>query len=215
MVIVFTNGPATALSHSDMNIHNLFPTPVGFFDLGRPLSDEELVFIKGLETRPNTGNTTSTNNFVLKGLTNLRSFIEDSVSEYFKATINPKHNVSLRITQSWCNYSEQGQFHHKHAHPNSFISGVFYVQANPNDKIYFYRDGWQQIKLPPQEWNAYNSESWWFEATAGRLILFPSNLTHMVPSVEGDETRISLSFNTFPVGTVGEEMDLTGLKLEV
>jgi hypothetical protein len=26
---------------------------------------------------------------------------------------------------------------------------------------------------------------------------------------------VSLSFNTFPAGTVGEEMDLTGLKLEV
>ena len=213
-VIASTNGPATALSHSDMNIHNLFPTPVGFFDLGRPLSDEELVFIKGLETRPNTGNTTSTNNFVLKGLTNLRSFIEDSVSEYFKATINPKHNVSLRITQSWCNYSEQGQFHHKHAHPNSFISGVFYVQANPNDKIYFYRDGWQQIKLPPQEWNAYNSESWWLEAGTGYLYLFPSSLTHMVPTIDHAETRISLSFNTFLKGTIGDNGSLTELLIE-
>jgi hypothetical protein len=46
------------------------------------------------------------------------------------------------------------------------------------------------------------------------LILFPSSLTHMVPTIQGEQTRISLSFNTFPVGTVGEEMDLTGLKLE-
>jgi hypothetical protein len=36
----------------------------------------------------------------------------------------------------------------------------------------------------------------------------------MVPEVRGEETRISLSFNTFPVGVVGEEMDLTGLRLE-
>jgi len=147
-------------------------------------------------------------------LTSLRSFIEDSVSDYFKNTVNPKHNVSLRVTQSWCNYSEPGQYHHKHAHPNSYISGVFYVQTNADDKIYFYRDGWQQIKFPPEQWNPYNSESWWFEATAGKLILFPSSLTHMVPEVKGDDVRISLSFNTFPVGVVGEEMDLTGLKLE-
>ena len=46
------------------------------------------------------------------------------------------------------------------------------------------------------------------------LILFPSRLTHMVETVKGEDTRISLSFNTFPVGLVGEEMDLTGLKLE-
>ncbi len=30
----------------------------------------------------------------------------------------------------------------------------------------------------------------------------------MVPEVKGDDTRISLSFNTFPVGVVGEEMDI-------
>lgn len=199
-----------------MNIHHLFPTPIGFFELGRPFSDEELFFIRGLETRPNIGNTTSTNNFVLRdpNLTSIRSFIEDSVTEYFKGTTNPKHNVNLRVTQSWCNYSESGQFHHKHAHPNSYISGVFYIQTNSNDRIYFYRDGWQQIKLPPKEYNAYNSESWWFEAYAGRLILFPSSLTHTVPTVQGENTRISLSFNTFPVGTVGEEIDLTALRLE-
>jgi uncharacterized protein (TIGR02466 family) len=199
-----------------VQLHNLFPTAVGFADLGRPLSDEELFFIRELETRANQGNTTSTDNFVLRNpaLTSLRSFIEDSVSEYFKNTANPKHDVSLRVTQSWCNYSEPGQFHHKHAHPNSYVSGVFYVQTNPDDRIYFYRDGYQQIKFPPLEWNQYNSESWWFEATTGKLILFPSSAQHMVPQVQGEETRISLSFNTFPVGMIGEEVDLTGLRLE-
>jgi uncharacterized protein (TIGR02466 family) len=200
----------------ELSIHNLFSIPVGFFNLGRLITEQELFFISNLDTRPNQGNTTSANNFVLRdpALTSLRSFIEDSVSEYFKQTANPKHNVNLRVTQSWCNYSEPGQYHHKHAHPNSYISGVFYLQTNPSDRIYFYRSGWQQIKLPPAEWNAYNSESWWFEATTGKLILFPSSLEHMVPTVEGDVVRISLSFNTFPIGMVGEEMDLTGLKLE-
>ena len=39
-----------------MQLHNLFPTPVGFAELGRPLSDEELFFIRELQTRPNQGN---------------------------------------------------------------------------------------------------------------------------------------------------------------
>lgn len=211
--IVFIHSPATAPSHSKMNIHNLFPLPVAFFN--RPVTDEEAVFVKGLETRANTGNTTSTNNFVLKSMTPLRSWIEDCVADYFKATTAPKHNVNLKITQSWVNFSESGQYHHKHAHPNSFVSGVYYLQTNPDDRIYFYKDQYQQIKFPTDNWNAYNSESWWFEAEVGKLILFPSSLTHMVPTVRGDVTRISLSFNTFPVGMVGEEMDLTGLKLEV
>jgi uncharacterized protein (TIGR02466 family) len=200
-----------------MNLHGLFAQPVGFFDLGRELTEEEKFFLMELEQRANMGNRTSVNNFVLKSpvMTSLRSWMEDSVAEYFKATTNPKHDVTLRLTQSWVNYSEPGQYHHKHAHPNSFVSGVFYIQTNANDKIFFYRDGYSQIKFPPAEWNSWNSESWWFEAITGRLVLFPSSLTHMVPTVEGEDVRVSLSFNTFPAGTVGEEMDLTGLKLEV
>jgi uncharacterized protein (TIGR02466 family) len=163
------------------------------------------------------GNVTSIDNTILQNhsMTKLRDFIESNVSEYFKTVYSPKHDVSLRITQSWINYTEPGQYHHKHAHPNSFVSGVFYPQANrETDKIYFYRDGFQQIKFPPNNWNVWNSESWWFEVGTGDLVLFPSSLTHMVETVKGEDTRISLSFNTFPVGLVGEEMDLTGLKVE-
>jgi uncharacterized protein (TIGR02466 family) len=200
-----------------MNVHNLFPTPVAYFDLGRELTDGETEFLMGQEQRPNQGNMTSKDNFVLrhKAMTGLRQFIEDSMAEYFAATANPKGNVHLRITQSWLNYTEPGQYHHKHAHPNSLVSGVFYVKANPEtDKIYFYRDGYQQIKLPPKDWNLYNSESWWLSVGTGQLVLFPSSLTHMVETVTGDDTRISLAFNTFPVGNVGDELNLTGLNLE-
>lgn len=200
-----------------MAIHNLFPVPVGIYKLDRDLTTKELSFFKNQETRPNMGNTTSVNNTLLKAkeLTKLREWIETSLSDYFANIYNPKHLVNLKITQSWTNYTEKGQYHHKHSHPNSFVSGVFYIQADRSeDKIYFYKDKYEQIKFPPKEWNVWNSESWWFEAGAGDLILFPSSLTHMVETVRHEQTRISMSFNTFPVGIVGEEMDLTGLKLE-
>jgi hypothetical protein len=89
------------------------------YKLERDLTEKELNFIKGQETRPNMGNVTSTDNTVLRNrsMTKLRDFIESSVSEYFKTIHNPKHQVSLRVTQSWINYTEPGQFHHKHAHP--------------------------------------------------------------------------------------------------
>lgn len=175
-----------------------------------------MLFFNTLDTRPNSGNTTSRDNNILNNstLTKLRSWIEDQLQEFFLSVFNPKNSVSLKITQSWVNYSTPGQFHHKHAHPNSFISGVFYIQTNPQDKIFFSREEYQQIKILPKNWNIWNSDSWWYEAIQGRLILFPSSLTHMVPRVEGNETRISLSFNTFPIGLLGEEAELTELKLE-
>ena len=145
-------------------------------------------------------------------MANLKAFVEASVGEYLRSIYSPKNEVGLRITQSWLNYCKPGEWHHKHAHPNSFISGVFYIKAaREHDKIHFYKDGYQQITLSTENYNAYNSESWWFEVGTGDLMLFPSGLTHMVEAVQ--QERVSLSFNTFPIGYVGEEEKLTALSL--
>jgi uncharacterized protein (TIGR02466 family) len=199
-----------------VNINNLFPTAVGFSKLGRDLTQQELDFIIGQVRYPNEGNTTSENRKLLKSveLTEIREFIEDAMLEYFKSVHAPKFDVTPYITQSWSNYTEPGQYHHKHAHPNSIISGVFYPQADrESDKIYFYKDGYERIKLPAAEYNPHNSESWWFETGTGDLIIFPSHLTHMVQTKQGDGTRISISFNTFLKGYIGSDESLTGLHL--
>ena len=194
-----------------MRIESLFPTPVGFWNLA--LNKDEIDFIRNLEQRPNQGNTTSKNNYVFREpeMERLGMFVQNCLDEYMKGTYAPKHDVKPYITQSWANYTKAGQFHHKHAHPNSFISGCLYIAAK-GDKIYFYRDGYQQIKLPTENWNPYNSESWWYEVNEGDVVLFPSSLTHMVQTVDGEE-RISIAFNTFLKGQVGAPDDLTELTL--
>lgn len=199
-----------------MNIANLFPTAIGFSKLDRELTEEELLFIKEQARYPNEGNTTSENRKILKSveMTEIREFIEDAMLDYFKSVYAPKNDVTPYITQSWVNFTEKGQYHHKHAHPNSIISGVFYPQANrETDRIYFYKDGYETIKIPAREYNPHNSESWWYETGAGDLIIFPSHLTHMVQTKQGDGTRISISFNTFLKGYIGSDESLTGLHL--
>lgn len=196
-----------------MNLIPLFPTAVAKFELGRNFSQEEIAFIENQPTYKNTGNTTSENRYVFRedALSDLSKFVEGCVAQYLSAIYAPKNEVSLRVTQSWLNYTKPGQYHHKHYHPNSFISGVLYIKADKaKDKIYFYKDGYQQIKLNTDNFNYFNSDSWWIDVGTTELILFPSSLTHMVQVVEGDE-RISLSFNTFPVGYVGQENELTAL----
>ena len=199
-----------------MVVHNLFPIPVGFYKLDRELTKEEFLFIEGQEKIPNMGNLTSSSTMILDNnvLCELRKFIKETVNDYFKNVYKPYREVSLELTQSWCNYTEKGQWHHRHTHSNSFISGVFYPKANKDtDKIYFYKDGHNIFSIPhaDDDWNAWNSDSWWFEVNTGDLILFPSSLQHMVEPVETDETRISLSFNTFPIGVLGNERTLTQL----
>jgi hypothetical protein len=142
-------------------IHNLFPTPVAIYKLERDLTAKELSFIKGQETRPNMGNKTSTNNTLLrsKEMTKLRDFIETKVAEYFKTVHNPKHNVSLTQLHSRGRTTQSRVSSIINTHtPTAFVSGVFYPQANrETDKIYFYRDGFQQIKFSPEDWNIWNS----------------------------------------------------------
>jgi uncharacterized protein (TIGR02466 family) len=199
-----------------VNINNLFPTAVGFSKLGRDLTEEELLFIKEQVRYPNEGNTTSENRTILKSveITEIREFIETAMLEYFKSVHAPQFDVTPYITQSWANFTDKGQYHHKHQHPNSIISGVFYPQADrETDRIYFYKDGYERIKIPTDNYNHWNSESWWYETGAGDLIIFPSSLTHMVQTKQGDGTRISISFNTFVKGYIGSDESLTGLHL--
>lgn len=199
-----------------MQIISLFPTAVGMFDLGRDLTKPERDLLLNQDMTPNMGNTTSKNRFILreKKLKDLREFIQKSINTYFEEIVAPSKEVSLYITQSWVNYSNPGQWHHSHEHPNSFLSGVFYVQSDDEkDRIVFENNRYQQIQFPTEKWNLYNSTSWWLEAKQGRLVIFPSSLRHSVNVVEAQKTRVSLSFNTFAKGLIGSEENLTALEV--
>lgn len=197
-------------------IIGLFPTPVGIYHLDRPLTKQEKDFIFNLETRPNMGNSTSVDNFLCdhKKMAKLKKFFLESVNSYFQTIYQPKHQVSLRLTQVWANYSQKSQWHHEHSHPNSFISGVFYVQSTELDKIYFTNPhNTRELQIASEIWNMFNSSSWWLPTDQNTLVLFPSTLKHRVDPVETETTRISISFNTYLVGEVGERDSLTGLSL--
>lgn len=199
-----------------MNTYNIFPTTVGIVELGREFTKKETDIFTTLERRPNEGNQTSKNYNVLelKEFKKLKEFVTTSVNNYFQTIHQPKEDLKLYVTQSWINYTGKGQFHHKHAHPNSFISGVLYLNADiTKDKIYFYKDEYRMIDVEAKEWNLSNSKSWWFEVGTGKLVMFPSSLTHMVQTVDHEETRISLSFNTFFKGKLGVSDSLTELIL--
>lgn len=201
-----------------MNINGLFPIPIGMTNIGRDLTKKELKFIKDQSTYENQGNTTSNDNYIFenKELADVFLFCQSQLELFAQQVYAPKHNVEVYITQSWANYTKPGQYHHRHRHPNSWISGVFYVNADKeNDKIFFYKDGYNQIDLPPSDWNQWNSKSWWFEAETGGLILFPSSLEHMVQCVTAENERISIAFNTFLKGAVGDNKELTELKLGI
>ena len=202
----------------EATINGIFPTPIYISKLNRELTSLELKFVdkNKKDFYKNDGNITSNNNYILneKPFANIKKEIDLRVQDYFNKVISPANNITPYITQSWLNYTETNQYHHKHAHPNSLVSGVFYINCDEQfDKIKFFNDKYQNIKPEIKEYNIWNSESWWFSVKTGDIILFPSSLTHMVETKEGTNTRISLAFNVFIKGTVGNNKSLTELHL--
>ena len=204
----------------NFNIHGIFPQPVFFSHIGRTWTEEEQAFLQkqSESTHNNSGNTTSNNRYVLREpeAKNMADFVQKAVDQYVDNVMFPKFRDQLEfyVTQSWLNYTKPGQYHHKHAHPNSILSGVLYIDADETkDKIFFYKDGYQQIKFPTENFQLYNSESWFFTVKTGDVVIFPSSLTHMVETKEGENTRTSLAFNVFAKGYIGNEDELTALQL--
>ena len=202
----------------EATINGIFPTPVYISKINRELTNKELSFIDKTKSdcNKNEGNITSNDNYILnnKEFKNLKEDLDLRVKDYFDKVISPTDAITPYITQSWLNYTETNQYHHKHAHPNSLVSGVFYINCDDKfDKIKFFNDKYQIIKPEIKDWNLWNSETWWFPVKNGDVILFPSSLTHMVETKQGTNTRISLAFNVFIKGTVGNNKNLTELIL--
>ena len=139
-----------------MIVNGLFPTPVIKFELGRQLSDQEMKVLMGYTQVRNHGNATSGERYVLKDkkLRALKMFAEECLAKYVETVYAPTEPLKLDITQSWVNYTNTNEFHHKHSHSNSMVSGVFYIQANEaTDKIHFFKVRQDTFKIYTNNYN--------------------------------------------------------------
>ena len=193
----------------------VFPTPVQIYKYENSI-EKELKYIENIEWKKQVANSNfkTKDSYLTKheSLKNITSFFKECINDYCNTIINSKQR--LVITQLWGNRNPKGSKHHEHVHPNSIISGVFYLRQDPKlPPIQFSKNSQHSIKLDPIKYNLYNAETFMLPCTAGELILFPSNLRHSVPINMGGEERISLSFNTFSIDILGSEETLTHLDL--
>ena len=202
-------------------IHSVFPIPVYMTHIDRPFTKQELKFVEDQKNHcnKNTGNINTKDSYILnkKQFKNIKKFLDKCCEDYLNKLICPKDNIKLYITQSWLNYTEENQFHHKHEHPNSVISGVLYFNSDRNNDIikFFTSVRYEQIKpeIDKSKYNLWNSSSWYFPVETGQLVMFPSSTTHQGDVKKGTNTRISLAFNTFYKGSLGSNDSLTELIL--
>jgi len=209
------------MKENEFRLEGLFPAPLYSANLESGLDPAEENEIKDIIKEgmyKNAGNSTSNNSYIFNTrLRKLKEFCEKHINIYVEEVIYPKEELDLYITQSWLNITKPGGFHHAHSHSNSIISGVFYVATTENDKIKFHDENVklkERIKIELKEYNVWNSSSWSFPVEKNILLLFPSWLTHSVDeNKNATEDRISISFNTFPKGTIGDKKSLTELIL--
>jgi hypothetical protein len=90
------------------------------------------------------------------------------------------------------------------------VSGVFYLSADPvEDTITFWRSGYRQLYLQPKTYDTFNSDSWRFKVKTCDIVMFPSSLSHSVSEITTDKVRVSLAFNSFIKGELGDKKLLT------
>ena len=218
-------GYPTQKTQSGDELMQLFPTPVLICPYPVDYT-KELEWINNQECRKeNQGgdaggqkihyNRQSEDTFVLDRpeLANVRAFIEAKLHEFVTKIYSSTDK--LVITQSWLNKSKKGESHHEHVHPNSMVSGVWYPQIHEQlPPIQFRSKGQRDVSLQTEKYNTFNSATFLLPMKKGELILFPSNLSHSVPANQSDEERISLSFNTWPKGNMGDIKSLTYLPFD-
>ena len=156
--------------------------------------------------------TMSANTYVLDAskLKKLKEFCEQHLKVYIKQT-QVRQEADFYITQSWISVTRPGESHFPHRHPNSMISGVFYVSTieEYKDRILFYNPNEKEepIKIDPSPVCTYDVIDY-------QLILFPSWLAHGVEKNKSTKDRICISFNTFVKGTFGSVEERNRLVLQ-
>ena len=105
---------------------------------------------------------------------------------------------AFEITGCWATVLAKGAAHKAHSHPNNYLSGVYYVQAQDGaDTINFHDPRAQTAIIRPAvtELTAYNTDQVVISVSPGTLIVFPAWLPHSVDANQSELMRISISFN--------------------
>lgn len=188
-------------------IEPLFPKPLYINYIQRNLNENELYVIKEFEKdkMENIGNNGSINKNVLNhnSLFSIKDDIMNHVYYYFYHILHIK--AQPYITDSWFTYTDKDQHHHLHNHKNSIVSGVYYIEADPDyDVISFEKDNHTSFDFETILNNTYNINSYSLTVEPKMIILFPSEMYHSVPKKIGLNHRISLPFNVMCKGLVSD-----------
>lgn len=185
------------------------------FEASKTLSEKTLESILKLEWIKNNSNYLSKINalYELEEFRELHIWFVECLKKVLKDLSLNITNIT--ITQSWANKTLNSEFHHEHAHPNSFISGVFYLSSSEDEdggQISFYNEAtpiWYKSPFLLTKIDQFT-----IKPQIGKLLIFPSTLHHKVLVSKSDQPRYSIAFNSFPDGIIGSRSTLDYLNIK-
>ena len=202
----------------EYDVQPLFATPFFRASLSHAITAEQIEYVKNLRMIVNRQNLISENLYIFEEpeLKSIKDAVQDALDVYAGEVMGLKQR--LYVTQSWGLVNPPGVGMHSHAHSNSLVSGSLYFAPLPDpparvifDKHVMY----QRLELnpDPNKQNIYNTPVNVVTPKQGEVLLFPSEINHLVEVNESKEDRWAIAFNCFVGGTLGSYRDVSELKL--
>jgi uncharacterized protein (TIGR02466 family) len=107
-------------------------------------------------------------------------------------------NAIIKHKEGWMNVAAFNEYQEFHIHPNNHFSLAYYVSVPENSGDIIFRSpesSTDMFMLPSGKESFATMKTIRIKPTAGKLIIFRSNLLHMVEKNKSNNARISVSMN--------------------
>jgi uncharacterized protein (TIGR02466 family) len=216
-------GNQSGIIEPQRSVAPLFSTPLFISQLGQPDS-QSIAVVKQTDMRrvkaDNGWSSIDTRILDVPDMQYLKASILREIGTYAFEALGLKRKYQFQITNSWVMKHQKGDFAHSHAHANSLISGVYYVDTYDNSGPIWFSKNYKDFNLFPAylDWeferrDILNAYRWPVLPKNGMLVLFPSHLEHSVDPSEADADRYCIAFNVFVKGKFGSEESFSALEI--
>ena len=185
-----------------------FPTPIWHFNLddrqqlnnklSQEITTEQQHDRQGQKRSNVLGWHSATDLHQRESFAEFTNIIDEKVLEVATCLHWDLAKISLEIESCWAIVNGKLASNSVHNHPNSILSGVYYLQTPEHCGVISFCDPRPsaQVLVPPiVEFSPWTLPKISYKPQVGTMLIFPSWLLHGVEMNLSEELRISLSFN--------------------
>jgi hypothetical protein len=174
---------------------DLWATPIWYFDIPVTTADPKLMEEECY--RYTKGNTDWHTDNLYPNIYKMLNHVEFMSSAWFN-DLGVKDSFPKKLNNFWVNINAPGRFNRPHLHPGTLFSGVYYVKVDElTGPIAFHNQTDKDFTLQfyTDKPNQFNISTVYYKPIMGRVIIFPSWVSHSVEPNQSSADRISISFD--------------------